>query len=157
MDWLVITVHGVYLCKRKAVFLGQSSVILCDYDASHFSSPFCVAQSQGLFTGDEHCLHKGCAAFRPAGREIVRDSYLEAAFRSSSGSRGYSELIAQRQAFQSAASRRVTSGHVAALSLAFFKTRKGTLKCEMQFLCPQDTSIIDDSRVGSARGILLFN
>ncbi|GAA6067603.1 uncharacterized [Tachysurus ichikawai] len=76
------------------------------------------AYSRGLFTGDEHCLHKGCAAFRPAGREIVRDSYLEAAFSSSSGSSGYSELITQRQAFQSAASCRVTSGHIAALSLS---------------------------------------
>lgn len=155
LDRLVITGHGVYLLWGKSgVFRAVISHSLWLRRLSFFfPSFFWVAYSRGLFTGDEHCLHKGCAAFRPAGREIVRDSYLEAASSSSSGSPSYCELISQRQAFQSATSRHVTSH---ATALASLKTRGGTLKCEMRFLCPQDASIIDDRHVWWSRGIALF-
>lgn len=146
----------LFFWEKSSVFRAVISHSVWLRCLSFFFFLLCVAYSRGLFTGDEHCLHKGCTAFRPAGREIVRDSYLEAAFSSSSGSRGYSELISQRQALQSATSRHVTSSHPATLFFSLLRAREGTLKCEMRFLCPQDTSIIDDSRVWSSRGIMLF-
>lgn len=83
-----MAVHGVYLrvCVFRAVISHSLIAMPLIFLPSFFCFFFvCVAYSRGLFTGDERRLHKGCAAFRPAGREIVRDSYLEAAFSSSSG------------------------------------------------------------------------